>query len=236
MNNNNGWIKLHRQLLETSFYKRSTVVHLFIHLLLSANHESKKLYWNGEEIEVKAGEQIVGLLKLSEETGISIQSLRTALKVLKSTSTLTIKSTNKFSLIGIPKWHEFQGGVTTISTSKLTNNQQTTNKQLTTNNNDKNDKNEKKHIQSVEKNSKNSTTACTDEELRAISRDMKCDYKSVVLVHESIMDLIQAGEFKHKTVYFTLRNWLRMRIEKGTLQISKPTIYESNTEFDPLRD
>lgn len=141
--NNQGWIKLHRQIKENSFYKRSTVVHLFIHLLLSANKQKERFYWNGKEIDVDAGQLITGLYQLSNDTGISLQTIRTALGILKSTSTITIKSTNKFSLITIAKWQDYQLTLTSTSTSKLTNNQQTTNKQLTTNNNEKNEENEK---------------------------------------------------------------------------------------------
>jgi len=143
----NGWIKLYRKIINTSwYYKRSTVVHLFIHLLIKANHRENKFFWNGKEMTIKRGEFITGLNKLSEETGISIQSIRTALTILKSTNTITIKSTNKFSIIQIVNYDQYQSEeekLTSKSTSTLTNNQQTTNKQLTTNKNDKNDKNEK---------------------------------------------------------------------------------------------
>lgn len=138
---NQGWVKLHRKLKDTSFYKRSTVVHLFIHLLFSVNRETKKFYWNRQEVEVLPGQLITGLFSLSKDTGISIQSLRTALDVLKSTNTITIKPTNRFSWITVSKWEDYQGGVTSQLTSKLTNNQQTTNKQLTTNKNIKNQEN-----------------------------------------------------------------------------------------------
>jgi len=143
---NKGWIKIHRKIMETSWYKRSTVVHLFIHLLIKANHQENKFFWNGKEITIKRGEFITGLNKLSEETGISIQSIRTALTILKSTNTITIKSTNKFSIIQIVNYDQYQNEdikSTSKLTSKVTNNQQTTNKQLTTNKNDKNEKNEK---------------------------------------------------------------------------------------------
>jgi predicted transcriptional regulator len=143
---NKGWIKIHRKIMETSWYKRSIVVHLFIHLLIKANHQESKFFWNGKEITIKRGEFITGLSKLSEETGISIQSIRTALNILKSTNTITIKSTNKFSIIQIVNYDQYQNEdikSTSKLTSKVTNNQQTTNKQLTTNKNDKNDKNEK---------------------------------------------------------------------------------------------
>lgn len=140
---NLGWVKFHRKLKNASFYKRSTVVHLFVHLLLSANQQKRAFYWNGKEIQIEAGQLITGRDELSKQTGITPQSIRTALTILKSTSTITIKSTNRFSLISIPKWQEYQIQLTSRITSKLTNNQPTTNQQLTTNKNDKNEKNDK---------------------------------------------------------------------------------------------
>jgi hypothetical protein len=114
----NGWIKLHRKLKETSFYNKPLVLSLFIHLLLSANHKDKKFLWNGKEITIKKGSLITGLFSLSKNTGISIQSIRTALTNLKSTSTITIKSTNKFSIISICNWEQYQGELTSTSTNK----------------------------------------------------------------------------------------------------------------------
>lgn len=148
---NLGWVKFHRKLKEASFYKRSIVVHLFVHLLLSANQQKRAFYWNGKEIQIEAGQLITGRDELSKQTGITPQSIRTALTILKSTSTITIKSTNRFSLISIPKWQEYQIHLTSKTTSRLTNNQPTTNQQLTTNNNDKNIKNDKNNNTLVEK-------------------------------------------------------------------------------------
>lgn len=139
-----GYIALHRKILHTSFSKNPLVSWLFINFLLMANHKKNKFIFNNEEITVKEGQFITGLHKLSQQTNISLQSIRTAINILKSTSTITIKSTNKFSLISILNWHLYQGKVTSELTSELTNEQQTTNKQLTTNKNDKNDKNDKK--------------------------------------------------------------------------------------------
>jgi hypothetical protein len=56
---------------------------------------------------------------------------------LKSTNEITSKSTNKYTIITVVKWEEYQllcEKSTNKSTSKLTNDQQTTNKQLTTDN------------------------------------------------------------------------------------------------------
>ena len=51
---NNGWILLYRKLKDTGYYKKSQYVHLWIHLLLTANHEPKEFMWNKEIIIIKS--------------------------------------------------------------------------------------------------------------------------------------------------------------------------------------
>ena len=127
----NSYIKILRKLTEWEWYKKSEVVHLFIHLLLKANFANGKF----QGVEVKRGQLITGLNTLSESTGITVQSIRTGLKALKSTGEITIKSTNRFSLVTIINYdiyQSFEEKPTGKSTGKLTNKQQAANKQLTT--------------------------------------------------------------------------------------------------------
>lgn len=98
-----GFIKLHRKLQQWEWYNKSEMVHLFIHLLINANSEDGE--WQKQPI--KRGQLITGLHSLSEKTGISIRTIRTCLDRLKSTSELTIKSTNKFSIITICKYDDY---------------------------------------------------------------------------------------------------------------------------------
>ena len=128
----NGWIKLHRKIQDWEWYQNSEMVHLFLHFLLLANHEPGK--WQGQQIET--GQFITGRIELSQKTGISQQTIRTCIARLKSTNEITVKSTNKFSIITLVKWKDYQikgQSSTTKSTSQLTNEQPTTNQQLTTN-------------------------------------------------------------------------------------------------------
>ena len=125
-----GWIKIHRKLNETSFKNKPLVVALFVDLLTNANHQKKTIIFNAKPLTIEAGQLVTGLKALSKRTGISIQSLRTGLVTLKSTHTITIKPTNKWSIITILNWNDYQ-----TSTRKLTHEQQTSNKQATTNNN-----------------------------------------------------------------------------------------------------
>lgn len=142
---NNGWIKLHRSLLEWEWWSDMNVRNLWLTILLLANHDEKK--WQGQTIA--SGQLVTSLQHLAVRSGLSIQQTRTALEKLKSTGEINTQSTNRNTIITVIKWADFQC-CDEIPTSKqqtnnkqITNEQQTDNKQITTNKNDKNDKNEK---------------------------------------------------------------------------------------------
>lgn len=136
-----GWIKLYRKLAEWEWYQDSSMVHLYIHILIHANFEEK--IWRG--VNVERGQLITGLQSLNFATGISIQSLRTCLNRLIKTNEIVVKSTNRFTIITVCKYEDYQ--VSENDTNKqTTNEQQTTNNQSTTTKNIKNLKKEKNNI------------------------------------------------------------------------------------------
>lgn len=130
-----GWIKLHRRLLDWEWYDDQNVFRVFMHLLLTANFEPSK--YKGHDIP--AGCKVAGVHALAEQTGLTSQKVRTALDKLKSTKEITIKTTNKFSIISIVCWNDYQR-----DNKQITINQQTSNKQVTTSKEGKEGKNEKR--------------------------------------------------------------------------------------------
>jgi hypothetical protein len=124
-----GWIKLHRKFCKWEWYDKSEMVHLFIHLLLNANHEDKK--WRG--VIIKRGELATGLSSLKAKTHISIRTLRTCINRLKSTGELTRKVTNKYSILTICNYESYQcqENETDKLIDTLPNKQPTSNRQQT---------------------------------------------------------------------------------------------------------
>lgn len=130
-NQDAGFIKLWHNLRNWEWFDDPNMLALWIHLLLKANWKDKN--WRG--IEIKRGQCVIGRKQLCKETGISEQTIKTCLNRLKSTSEITIKVTNKFSILTIVKYdlyNEKSKEVTSKITSKLTSNQPATNQQLTT--------------------------------------------------------------------------------------------------------
>ena len=112
----NGFILLHRKLKQWGWYKDSVVKDLFLHLLLSASF--KDFEWMGRQL--KAGQLITGRKRLAEELDFTERQIRTALDKLKSTGEVTIETTNKYTIITVVNWEDYQG-LDKIATSKTTN-------------------------------------------------------------------------------------------------------------------
>jgi len=130
-----GWIKIHRKFLDWEWFNKSEAVHLFMYLVLKANHKDGQ--WQG--IDIKKGQFITSFGKISADTGISLQTIRTLLKKFEKTNEINIQATNKFTILTICKYECYQQE-NEMPNTQLTNKQQTTNNQLTTNKNDKNNK------------------------------------------------------------------------------------------------
>jgi hypothetical protein len=134
-----GWVCLHRKLLEWEWYDDANTMRLFIHCLLRANHEDKS--WRG--ITIEKGSFITSRDVLSAELGLSVMQIRTALRKLKSTNEITIKTSPQHTVITVINYHKYQSG-NQQDNQRVTNKQPTNNQQVTTNNNENNKTRKKK--------------------------------------------------------------------------------------------
>lgn len=123
----NGWIKLHRKILDWEWFTSPSTLQLFIYLLLRANKEDKK--WRG--ILIKRGQLVTSVATISEETKLSTQQVRTSLNRLKSTNEITSKTTNRFTLVTVCKYESYQLYEEAEQQAKQQALQQTNNKQIT---------------------------------------------------------------------------------------------------------
>lgn len=119
-----NYIKLSRKLLEWEWYQDGKTARVFIHCLLKANWKDGRF----KGIDVPRGSFISSYGNLAVELGMSVQSVRTSINHLISTSELTSKGYSQFSIFTVVKYNDYQ------EPNKETNIQLTSNQQATNNN------------------------------------------------------------------------------------------------------
>jgi transcriptional antiterminator len=123
----NGFIKIHRSLNEWGWKKDPKMVAFWMHILVNANW--KDGHFMGHKIS--AGDIVIGRKALSHETGLSEREIRTCIDKLKMTGEVTSKTTNRFTILTIVKWEQYQVE-REQATSSQSNKRPTSDQQATT--------------------------------------------------------------------------------------------------------
>lgn len=104
----NGWIKLHRKALDSGLMQNQDLWMFWCWCLLKATHKPCKVMVGWQMVELQPGQFVFGRKKAAAELPLTEQTIRTCLKKLENLQNLTIKPTNKFSIITIINWDTYQ--------------------------------------------------------------------------------------------------------------------------------
>ena len=99
-----GYIKLYRSLLSWEWYDDANTLRVFLHLLLTVNHETQA--WKG--IEVQRGQRVSSFSKIGQELGLTEKEIRTAVKHLIKTGEVAHAATSKYGLFTVNNYDKFQ--------------------------------------------------------------------------------------------------------------------------------
>lgn len=150
-----GWIKLHRKIRDNPIFNDHQLLRLWLICLTEATHKERDQIIGKQTVHLMPGEFVTGRFDIQElyNQGLKPKEKVTGektvfrwLETLEKGGFLTIKKTNKFSVVSIDNWGFYQGDE---ANNDQQNDQQMTNKrpsndqQMTTNKNVKNVENEK---------------------------------------------------------------------------------------------
>ena len=124
-----NYIKLMRSLKNKSYYsKDSEKLHLWVHLLLTANWNDREEMLGGKPIICKAGQFTTGRKQLSKETGINESKVERLLTYFEKTEQqIEQRKTNTNRLISVLNWDKYQINEQPIK--QRVNNKRTTSEQ-----------------------------------------------------------------------------------------------------------
>lgn len=141
-----GWIKLHRKIKENPIFANSDMFKLWALCLIKATHKEHDQLVGNQMVKLLPGEFVTGRHELASEFNegvkpsekVSPSTVWRYMKNFEKWQMLNIKSGNKFSVISITNWSEYQQSEQQVNSKRTANEQQ-----VNTNKNVKNDKNEK---------------------------------------------------------------------------------------------
>lgn len=122
-----NFVLINRSIFDWGWWKDIYVSHLFVSLILLANHNVKVV----KGIEINRGQHLTSVKELSFITGMSETAIKTSLKKLKSTGEIVddVKP-NKYRIITIVNYDKFQGIVSRSTTNNATDNATTNNNNI----------------------------------------------------------------------------------------------------------
>jgi hypothetical protein len=103
-NQRHGFIYLCRKLQSWRWKQKPNMVAIWMDLLLRAQYHKTDF----EDQQLEVGQCIVSIPGLSRTCGLTSSEVRTCLARLKSTGEITCKTTNKFSIVTISNYKDFQ--------------------------------------------------------------------------------------------------------------------------------
>lgn len=122
---NETWIKLYRKILKSPIWENANALKVWIWCLVKATHIERTQLVGQQEVLLEKGQFVFGRKKASEELQMSESMVYRYIKILKKLKMLDIKSNNKFSIVTIEKWEDYQINEKELN-SKI-NNKRTTN-------------------------------------------------------------------------------------------------------------
>lgn len=141
MATNNGWIKLHRKLLDNPIImKDADHLAVWMYLLLNATHAEYPALFKGQKIMLQPGQLITGRKSIADKLAVNESKVRRILDSFENDQQIDRQRSNQNTLISLKNWDRYQFFDQQID-QQMTNERPTNDQRATTNKNIKNDNN-----------------------------------------------------------------------------------------------
>ena len=105
---NTSWIKLYRKILKSPIWDNEKALKIWIWCLLKATYQERIQLVGQQEVNLEKGQFVFGRKKASEELSMNESTIYKYIKLLEKLKMISIKSNNKFSIVSIEKWEDYQ--------------------------------------------------------------------------------------------------------------------------------
>jgi hypothetical protein len=208
----NGWIKIHRKMMEHWIYQNSHYFHWWTDLLMNANFEDKKILIKGNLYDCKRGQSLYSLDTWAKRWKVDKSKVRRFLQLLQNDGMIVIENVSVSTRLTICKYECYQDERNADETEvkrkrNADETQMTPTKELKKDKNEKNEKNVYRKILHLE-----ITRAEVDK--------LIADGYTIDQI-DDILDRAEnwKGIANKRSLYLTAKNWLSADIKKITAEV-----------------
>lgn len=127
----NGWIKLHRRVLDNPIvFKDSAHAAVWLYLLMSVAYEPCETILNGKKITLEPGQTVTGRKKIADQLDLNESKVRRVLNDFENDQMIDQQTTSGGRLITLLNWAKYQES-DQPSDQQVTNDRPTSDQQVT---------------------------------------------------------------------------------------------------------
>ncbi|MBT8187835.1 MAG: hypothetical protein KJO73_09105 [Croceitalea sp.] len=124
-----GWVKIHRKLLNSRYGKSIELLGLWTYLILRANHAQK--FFTSKGVKLCPGQLATGRKQIAKDLGINEHKVDRLLKKLEIEQQIEQQTFNKYRIISIVNWSSYQKSEHVVE-QQVSNNRATSEQQVST--------------------------------------------------------------------------------------------------------
>lgn len=209
-----GWVSIHRKIrdcviwdCDEPFDRRSA----WIDLILMANHEDKRILFNGNPMTVKTGQRITSMRKLADRWHWSRERVKRYLDMLEGEEMIVKECDTQKTLITIVNYENYQSehysDKPPKSHQKTTDEPQKSHRQVL-NNNENNENNENKRIYGEFHH-----VRLTDQEYEKLLQEYGSKTDDLI---RYLDEYIEMKGYKAKNHYLCIKKWVVSAVKEKT--------------------
>lgn len=108
MNKSNGWIKVHRSIMDGWVYDNPWALKGFLHLCLTVNIKDSTTNFDGKVYDLQAGQRITSIQTLSEETGFSWRTTNKLMQQYEDDGMIRMDRLGKAFILTVVNFKKYQ--------------------------------------------------------------------------------------------------------------------------------
>lgn len=209
-----GFFLVYRKLFDHEIGQNPIIVALWVKLISMASYEDKEVFWDKSTIQIKRGEIITSIDKLSKWLRVTRSTTKRHLIALQTIRQIDIKTTNKYTVISIRNYDKYQAREQQI--------EQQTNIKLLNKSPQLNNINNIKKLTNIEREEKTPLSYLLDipkTDLDEFVTKFKCSQGMVIEKAEALVDYVKSHNKKYVDYKSLLNNALRKDFGKRPIEV-----------------